>query len=183
MLQDKRVDLMDHLRKYYGQQATEHLTLHSLIGSQVAALNSEAKARRQKMKEYEAIPVAFQERMEKFTNETAIDIVDNYIKSQSDIEDKIKELVFTEQVRVLMNHRLQLELPIRLKKCMFLLQNPESPWEKLLPVDVQKNIVSAAIWDYQKDYGQTEGFELVGRALKILDMLVYRDQVSRWHFS
>ncbi len=78
------------------------------------------------------------------------------------------EKVLTEQVRLVLDPSLDLELSKRLEQCVSFLQDRTCPWETLLPPDVRYRIISAAIWDYQKDHGQKEGFDLVRRTLEIL---------------
>ncbi|KAI0413538.1 hypothetical protein F5X98DRAFT_283112 [Xylaria grammica] len=207
-LQGARVSLTGHLRQYYGQQAAEHLALHSQIDRRMAALESQEEARRQMVEgmKGEGISEDLVQEMERFTREIGGMRVEMHIGSKENVAEKVEQLVylsadheglfslapdaaarqgmirptaekvFTEVVRSL-THDPKIALSHRLEGCEVLLGGSESPWGKLLPRDVRYNIMSAALWDYQRDHGQAGEFEIVGRGLKTLELVALQDQV------
>ncbi|KAI0902980.1 hypothetical protein F4823DRAFT_637034 [Ustulina deusta] len=146
----------------------------------------------------EAEAETLHQKIDRFAYQLGVAKINRRIKGKADIKEKIDELVnlnhdpkdlypiaedpvvrlamikptaekvLTEQVRLVLDPSLDLELSKRLEQCVSFLQDRTCPWETLLPPDVRYRIISAAIWDYQKDHGQKEGFDLVRRTLEIL---------------
>ncbi|KAI1747155.1 hypothetical protein F4782DRAFT_522112 [Xylaria castorea] len=79
------------------------------------------------------------------------------------------EKILAEQILwVLEDPDVPLDLPRRLEQCIACLDDPESPWEKLLPIDVRYRIVSAGVWEYQEKQAG-EGYEWVNLTITLLE--------------
>ncbi|KAI1733394.1 hypothetical protein F4680DRAFT_455015 [Xylaria scruposa] len=195
-LRGVRVSLMDHLREYYGGSMREHLMLYSRIGAAVQQLELRADARREMDREETEALLAKLDKFakEKGSKMVALCIRDkpnlnDKIMELVRLRDDPKglaqfgddpevrltlirptaEKILTERIRWLLeNPDVPLGLVGRLEQCVACLDDPNSPWEKLLPLDVAHRIVSAAILEYQRVHGSEEGFQWVDRTITLL---------------
>ncbi|KAJ3576732.1 hypothetical protein NPX13_g3601 [Xylaria arbuscula] len=88
------------------------------------------------------------------------------------------EEVLGEYVASLLNPRQDRSLRFRLGRCISIVNDAQSPWQKILPMDVRCRIVSDTVWKHQKDSGDKEGLGLVQDALEILDRYNIKDRLT-----
>ncbi|KAI0855168.1 hypothetical protein F4860DRAFT_521932 [Xylaria cubensis] len=196
-LQGVRVGLMDHLREYYGGSMREHLMLYSRIGAAVQQLELSADAGPRMGGdggEMGAL-LAKLDRFAKGSEEVAryvkakpniIDKIGELVRLCNDPTDLAQfgddpevrltiiqptaEMILTKHIRWLLEDpNVPLDLVGRLDQCIACLENPNSPWKKLLPLDVAHRIVLAGVREYQRVHGSEEGSQWVDRTITLLE--------------
>ncbi|KAI1313293.1 hypothetical protein F5Y03DRAFT_406574 [Xylaria venustula] len=201
-LKGTKVNLMDHLRQYYGGQMRDHVMLYARIDATGHELIHQANARRQAAEKLEgdkATGEKLLEKMEKFSLELGTSRIRKRIAAKNNINDKVEALVkladsgkslypvaedpavrfamitptaekvFTEQILLVLDPNAPLEMQTRLEQCISFVNDNNSPWEKLLPFAIRYEIISSAILDYKKEHDRALCFELMSRAVNILE--------------
>ncbi|KAI0968640.1 hypothetical protein F4678DRAFT_464251 [Xylaria arbuscula] len=182
--------MRDHVMLYTRIDATGHKLIRQANARRQAA---------EKLDGDKAAGEPLLEKMEKFSLELGISKIRNRIAAKNNLNDKVEALVelansgeslypiaedpavrfamvtptaekvFTEQILLVLDPNAPLEMQTRLEQCISFVNNHDSPWEKLLPFAIRYEIISSAILDYKKEHDQTECFELIGRAVNILE--------------
>ncbi|KAI0547821.1 hypothetical protein F4679DRAFT_597230 [Xylaria curta] len=196
-LRGVRVGLMDHLREYYNGSMREHLMLYSRIGAAVQQLELRADARLgDDREETKALLAKLDRFAKKWSSELVAKYVRAKPNLTDKIRELVRllddpkglarhfgddpevrltmirptaEKILTEQIRWLLEDPdVPLGLVGRLEQCNACLNDPNTPWEKFLPLDVVHRIVSAGVLEYQRVHGNEEGFQWVDRTITLL---------------